>query len=99
MADGLDSNDEEVTLHIRGTFNELPLRDLRKKTLRGQMGRKQRGFSVGVADGRASEETWSSYWSKQRTDRPTYHGGAKCFFANARPDPDFKYFSNRLALS
>ncbi|MHB8330677.1 MAG: recombinase family protein, partial [Candidatus Dormibacteria bacterium] len=49
VADGLDSNDEEPALgiQIRGIFNELQLRDLRKKTLRGQIGQKQRGFSVG----------------------------------------------------
>jgi site-specific DNA recombinase len=49
VADGLDSNDEESTLgiQIRGIFNELQLRDLRNKTLRGQIGQKQRGFSVG----------------------------------------------------
>jgi site-specific DNA recombinase len=49
VADGLDSNDEESTLgiQIRGIFNELQLRDLKQKTLRGQMGQKQRGFSVG----------------------------------------------------
>ena len=49
VADGLDSHDEEATLgiHIRGIFNELQLRDLKNKTLRGQIGQKQRGFSVG----------------------------------------------------
>ncbi len=49
VADGLDSHDEEATLgiQIRGIFNELQLRDLRNKTLRGQIGQKQRGFSVG----------------------------------------------------
>ena len=49
VADGLDSNDEEATLgiQIRGIFNELQLRDLKKKTLRGQIGQKRRGFSVG----------------------------------------------------
>ena len=49
VADGLDSKDEEAALgiQIRGIFNELQLRDLRKKTLRGQIGQKQRGFSVG----------------------------------------------------
>ncbi len=49
VADGLDSKDEEAALgiQIRGIFNELQLRDLRKKTLRGQMGQKERGFSVG----------------------------------------------------
>lgn len=49
VADGLDSDDEEATLgiQIRGIFNELQLRDLKKKTLRGQIGQKQRGFSVG----------------------------------------------------
>jgi DNA invertase Pin-like site-specific DNA recombinase len=49
VADGLDSDDEEATLgiQIRGIFNELQLRDLKKKTLRGQMGQKARGFSVG----------------------------------------------------
>lgn len=49
VADGLDSHDEEATLgiQIRGIFNELQLRDLKKKTLRGQIGQKERGFSVG----------------------------------------------------
>lgn len=51
VADGLDSNDEEanVGIQVRGIFNELQLTDLRKKTLRGQMGQKQRGFIVGEA--------------------------------------------------
>ena len=49
VADGLDSEDEEATvgIQVRGIFNELQLRDLRKKTLRGQIGQKERGFSVG----------------------------------------------------
>lgn len=51
VADGLDSTDEEATLaiQVRGIFNELQLRDLKKKTLRGQMGQKERGFFVGEA--------------------------------------------------
>jgi site-specific DNA recombinase len=49
VADGLDSDDEESTLaiQVRGIFNELRLRDLKKKTLRGQIGQKERGFFVG----------------------------------------------------
>jgi DNA invertase Pin-like site-specific DNA recombinase len=49
VADGLDSDDEEATLaiQVRGIFNELRLRDLKKKTLRGQMCQKERGFFVG----------------------------------------------------
>ncbi len=49
VADGLDSNDEESKLgiQIRGIFNELQLQDLKKKTLRGQIGQKKRGFSAG----------------------------------------------------
>ena len=49
VADNLDSDDEESTLgiQIRGIFNELQLRDLKKKTLRGLIGQKQRGFSAG----------------------------------------------------
>ncbi len=49
VSDGLDSNDEESKLgiQIRGIFNELQLQDLKKKTLRGLIGQKQRGFSVG----------------------------------------------------
>ncbi len=49
VADGLDSSDKEATLgiQIRGIFNELQLIDLRNKTLRGQIGQKERGFSVG----------------------------------------------------
>jgi hypothetical protein len=48
VADGLDSEDEEanVGIQVRGIFNELQLTDLRKKTLRGQIGQKQRGFII-----------------------------------------------------
>lgn len=51
VADNLDSSDEEAVLgiQVRGIFNELQLADLRKKTLRGQIGQKQRGFIVGEA--------------------------------------------------
>jgi DNA invertase Pin-like site-specific DNA recombinase len=51
VADGLDSDDEEASLgiQVRGIFNELQLADLRKKTLRGQIGQKRRGFTVGEA--------------------------------------------------
>ena len=49
VSDGLDSDDEESKLgiQIRGIFNELQLQDLKKKTLRGLIGQKRRGFSVG----------------------------------------------------
>ena len=49
VADGLDSGDQESTLgiQIRGIFNELQLQDLKKKTMRGLVGQKQRGFSCG----------------------------------------------------
>jgi site-specific DNA recombinase len=49
VADGVDSGDEDATLsiHIRGLFNEIQLQDLKKKTLRGQLGQKDRGFFVG----------------------------------------------------
>jgi DNA invertase Pin-like site-specific DNA recombinase len=49
VADGLDSDDEESTLaiQVRGIFNELQLRDPKKKTLRGQIGQNERGFFVG----------------------------------------------------
>lgn len=48
VADGIDSGDEESALgiQIRGIFNEIQLQDLKKKTLRGQLGQK-RGFLVG----------------------------------------------------
>ena len=64
VADGLDSDDEEATLgiQIRGIFNELQLRDLKKKTLRGQMGQKERGFSVG-------ERTYG--YKRRRESNPT----------------------------
>lgn len=49
VADGIDTSDEQATLAVqmRGIFNELMLRDLRAKTLRGQLGQKARGFFVG----------------------------------------------------
>jgi hypothetical protein len=48
VADGRDSDDPEaiIGIHVRGVFNELQLQDLSKKTLRGQMGQKARGFTV-----------------------------------------------------
>ena len=46
VADGLDTDDDESTfmIHIRGAVNQLHLADLRKKTLRGLLGQKRRGF-------------------------------------------------------
>ena len=51
VADGVDTADPHAKLPIelRGIFNELFLSDLRAKTLRGQIGRKNRGFFVGEA--------------------------------------------------
>ena len=49
VADGLDTEDEEATLgiQVRGIVNELYLKDLKKKVMRGQLGQKGRGFFVG----------------------------------------------------
>ncbi len=49
VADQLDSENEEARLgiQIRGIFNELQVQDLRKKTLRGMLGQKERGYSAG----------------------------------------------------
>ena len=49
VADGVDTDDPNSTLNIqlRGVFNELNLRDLKAKTLRGQIGQKSRGYFVG----------------------------------------------------
>ena len=49
VADHLDTADEESTfcIQLRGAVNELMLSDLRKKTHRGQLGQKERGFFVG----------------------------------------------------
>ena len=50
-ADSLDSEDRHSKLgfQMRGIVNELYLDDLREKTLRGQLGQKSRGFTVGEA--------------------------------------------------
>ena len=49
VADRLDSSDPDAMLGIqlRGIFNQLQLSDLTKKTIRGQLGQKARGFDVG----------------------------------------------------
>lgn len=46
VADGLDTKDEEAALgiQVRGIVNELYLKDLKKKVMRGQLGQKDRGF-------------------------------------------------------
>lgn len=48
VADGVDSEEPEsrLAIQIRGIFNELQLEDLKKKTIRGQLGQKQRGYFV-----------------------------------------------------
>ena len=50
VADGLDSGDEEdmLGIQLRSIINENYLRDLKKKTLRGQVGQAKRGFSAGA---------------------------------------------------
>ncbi len=50
-ADCLDSGERHAKLgfQMRGIVNELYLDDLREKTLRGQLGQKIRGFTVGEA--------------------------------------------------
>ena len=132
VADGLDTGDEEAKLgiQIRGIFNELQLSDLKKKTLRGQMGQKQRGFIAGEATfGYRSTPVGTVRMDKKGRPRPDGYkmtiephesavvlrifqefaeGKAesrrdglrrlfrtqRCFFANARPDGDFRYLSN-----
>ena len=51
MADGVDTSDPHAKINIqfRGMFNELLLSDLKAKTLRGQIGQKDRDFFVGEA--------------------------------------------------
>ena len=73
VADNLDSSDEESTLgiQIRGIFNELQLRDLKKKTLRGLIGQKQRGFSAGERTfGYASHPAGKIITDKKGKSRP-----------------------------
>ena len=73
VADNLDSSDEESALgiQIRGIFNELQLRDLKKKTLRGLVGQKQRGFSAGERTfGYASVPSGQSITDKKGRTRP-----------------------------
>ena len=48
VADGLDTDDQDATvgIQVRGVFNELQLLDLRKKTLRGQIGQNSAASSL-----------------------------------------------------
>ena len=49
VADGLNTKDEhsKLSIQMRGIVNELYLDDLKKKTHRGQLGQKMRGYVVG----------------------------------------------------
>ena len=49
VADNLDTSDEDSKLSylVIGIVNEVYIDDLRKKTIRGQLGQKQRGFFIG----------------------------------------------------
>jgi site-specific DNA recombinase len=102
VTDGLDTGDEEAKLgiQIRGIFNELQLSDLKKKTLRGQMGQKQRGFIVGRQRSGIDPRPWGpSAWIRPEPPPsqpctpcfvhklPDSHRHQKCFDANAWPEP------------
>ena len=73
VADQLDTSDEQALLgiQVRGVFNELLLSDLRKKTLRGQLGQKERGYFVGEATfGYRSEAAGTITHDKHGRPRP-----------------------------
>ena len=73
VADHLDTSDDNALLgiQVRGVFNELMLSDLKKKTHRGQLGQKERGFFVGEATfGYRSEAAGSITYDKHGRARP-----------------------------
>ncbi len=73
VADNLDTSDDNALLgiQVRGVFNELLLSDLRKKTLRGQLGQKERNFFVGEATfGYCSEAAGTISYDKHGRARP-----------------------------
>ena len=73
VADHLDTSDENALLgiQVRGVFNELALSDLKKKTHRGQLGQKQRGYFVGEAAlGYRSEAAGTISYDKHGRARP-----------------------------
>ena len=73
VADHLDTGDEHALLgiQVRGVFNELLLSDLRKRTFRGQLGQKKRGFFVGEATfGYRSEAAGAVTLDKHGRPRP-----------------------------
>ena len=76
VADGVDTADPHAKLQIqlRGIFNELFLSDLRAKTLRGQIGQKNRGFFVGEATfGYRSFAVGAVRYDKAGRPRPDGH--------------------------
>ena len=73
VGDHLDTGDDNAILgvQIRGVFNELLLADLRKKTHRGQLGQKLRGYFVGEATfGYRSEPAGAITHDKRGRPRP-----------------------------
>ena len=71
VADRVDTAEEQsdLTVQFRGIVNELYLKDLRAKTIRGIMGQKQRGFFLGEKTyGYESKPVWST--TPERDDRP-----------------------------
>ena len=73
VADRLDTADDDATLGIqlRGIFNELSLKDLGKKTFRGQLGQKERGSYVGERTyGYRSEPMGEVHIDKRGRPRP-----------------------------
>lgn len=73
IADNLNTADDESKLNyqLRGIFNEIYLDDLRKKTLRGQLGQKQRGYFLGEKTfGYKSESCGNTRIDKKGRPRP-----------------------------
>ena len=77
VADRLDTADEAATIgfQLRGIFNELMLKDLSKRTFRGQLGQKERGFYVGERTyGYRSEPKGEVRIDKRGHPRPEGYG-------------------------
>lgn len=76
VADGVDTKDphSRLSIQLSGILNEHQLHDLREKTLRGQIGQKERGFTMGEATfGYRSYPVGTIRYDKAGRPRPEGH--------------------------
>ncbi len=84
-------------VEVKKLYVHIPETIRVKETELASEERRLANFLDFIGDGRGSKALGQPLVETD-TELFAHHLGAKCLFANARPDPDFRYFSKAVAV-